>query len=119
MALAERDKPLNRFGFNWFNFIADTQYGALTNGMIAPLTTVAGSGTTSLEGLIRSRTVPEVYKPLREQAADAMVCMKTIGTLTDTNVGTADTVVNLRNIFIGLDSNLGGTAWDTMSICPR
>ena len=112
MALAEQYKSALRFGFNQFNFavkvcgIGDTQ--------INPLTTVVGSGTTSLTGLINT-LAPLNYVDACRQAANAMSSMKDLGIISDTTIGTADTVTNARNLFIGNDSSLAGTAWTTFA----
>ncbi len=106
MALAERHIPANRFALAMLNHAI--QICGLVNGQIAPLTTVTGSGTTSLEGLIRSVTVHENLIRLREQCADAMFAASSarLGLITDTQVGTADTLTGLRNLFAGADSNI-------------
>ena len=112
--MVEQYIPANRFGFNLFN--AGVAILPITNGNILNLTTVAGtSSTTSLEGMIRAKTVPEQYVPLREQIADAMVRMKDIGTLTNTNVAAADTVAGMRTLFSNQDASLSGAAYITFA----
>ena len=108
MALAEIYIPASRHGFDLFN--AGIKICGIADANINPVTTVAGSGTTSLQGMF-TLLAPTNYKDLGRQIGDAMVSMKDAGILTDMTVGTADTVTNLRNLFIGANSALAGTAY--------
>jgi hypothetical protein len=114
MSLSEQYQPALRFGFNQYNFAI--KVCGIGNTQIAPLTTVSGSGTTSLQGLINA-LAPLNYVDACRQAANAMVSLKDLGVISDTTVGTADTVSALRNILIAADtsSTLAGTAYTTFA----
>lgn len=108
--LAEQYVPALRAGYDMFN--AGVKICGIGNTQIAPLTTVSGSGTTSLQGMFTVLAPPN-YPDLGRQIGNAMVDLKSIGVLNDTNVGTADTVTGLRNIIAAADptSSLSGTAY--------
>lgn len=107
--LAEQYISANRAGYNWFNFAA--KVCGITSGQIAALTTISGSGTTSLSGLINT-FAPLNYVDACRQAGNAMVDLQTIGVINTTNVGSCATVADLRNIIAAADptSSLAGTA---------
>jgi hypothetical protein len=109
--LAEQYIPANRAGYNWFNFVANSRMCNFSATQIAALTTVAGSGTTSLQGLITS-LAPVNYVDACRQAGNAMVDLVSIGVLTNTNVGTCAVSADVRNIIAAADptSSLSGTA---------
>jgi len=114
MALAEQYVPALRYGYNWYNYAV--KVCATSSTQIAALTTIVGSGTTSIQGLWNTFAPPNQADACR-QAGNAMVDLQTIGILNVTNVGTCATVADLRNIIAAADptSSLAGTAVTTFA----
>ena len=107
--LAQQYIPALGFGYNWYNFAV--RVCNTGSAQIQALTTIAGSGTTSLQGLF-TLTAPPNYVDACRQAGNAMVDMQTIGVLNTTNIGTSATVTDVRNLLAAADptSSLAGTS---------
>lgn len=114
MPLLEQYVSANRFSFYQFNMLAGL-FG-LGDSDVNIMTTWAGTNSsTSLQGWINARTPVERLVPLQRQIADGMSHIVDLGISTNTALGTADTVANARNLFIGNDANLAGTAWPSFA----
>lgn len=100
MAIFEVQKGFNRQALTYVNqMVAD---GVLTDGVIGPLTTVAGLRAVTYSYYETNR---RFYEQFQRRLDNAQAC----GILTDANVAAADTVAGLRALFTANDSTLAAT----------
>jgi hypothetical protein len=104
--LTEAQIAQNRKCCAMFNHAVDVL--GVASADILSLTTVKGTASTALEGMIRLKTPAEKDIPLQRQIADAMASAKDNSLLSDAGVAAADTLAGMRTLFTTNDANLTG-----------